>query len=53
MHDSKPVCEMFIRLLIFINGLKALDRNISNVKLISKILQSLSKKWEPNVNTIL
>lgn len=52
LHDSQTISEMFTHFINIVNGLKALSRSFSNVELVSKILQSLTKKFEPKVTAI-
>lgn len=52
MKYSKIISEMFTRLTDTTVGLKALGRNIPNIELVNKPVQSLLRNWEPKVTAI-
>ena len=43
---------MYTRFMDVINGLKALSKDFSNFELVTKILRSLPKSWDPKVTSI-
>ena len=43
---------MYIRFTDVVNGLKALDKDFSNIKLVNKIRRYLPKSWDPKVTAI-
>lgn len=53
MHDSETASDMFMLCTNIINGIKELVGISPNVELISKILRSLPKDWEPKVTAII
>ena len=52
MKPSESIGDMYTRFTDVINGLKALGKDFSNCELVSKILRSLPKSWDPKVTTI-
>ena len=45
MKEDKTIVDMITRFTDIVNGLKALDRNLTNNELVSKILRSLPELW--------
>ena len=45
MKENKTIVDMITRFTDIVNGLKALDRNLTNNELVSKILRSLPELW--------
>ena len=45
MKENEAIVEMITRITDIINGLKALDRKLTNDELVSKILRSLPESW--------
>ena len=52
MLEHKNIDEMTTRFMHIINQLKALGKRYTNVKMVRKILRSLSKAWRPKVTAI-
>ncbi|CAL9097919.1 unnamed protein product [Musa textilis] len=52
MAPSETIDDMFSCFSNVINSLKALGKCFSDFELISKILKSLPKRWDPKVTTI-
>ena len=52
MKPSESIGDMYTRFTDVINGLKALGKNFSNFELVTKILRSLPKSWDPKVTAI-
>ena len=52
MKDFEFIIEMFYRLMVIVNELKALGKTYTEVGKVMKILKSLPKKWEIKVRTI-
>ena len=45
MKENEAIVDMITRFTDIINGLKALDRKLTNDELVSKILRSLPESW--------
>ncbi|CAL9106917.1 unnamed protein product [Musa textilis] len=52
MKPSESIGDMYTRFIDIVNGLKALRIGFSNFQLVTKILRSLPKSWDPKVTTI-
>lgn len=63
MCENESIYEMFTPFINIVSGLKAHDRDISNVELVNKIIRSFPRNWDerlmpfwkqmipPNVNS--
>ncbi|CAL9098073.1 unnamed protein product [Musa textilis] len=52
MKPSESIGDIYTRFTDVINGFKALGKDFSNFELVTKILRSLPKCWDPKVTTI-
>ena len=52
MDEGEDIQTMFGRFKTIINELRSLSRHYDNYDHIDKILQSLSRKWRPQVTTL-
>ncbi|CAL9075391.1 unnamed protein product, partial [Musa textilis] len=52
MQPSETICDMYTRFMDVVNSLRVLGKSFSNFDLVSKILRSLPKRWDPKVTTI-
>ncbi|CAL9078844.1 unnamed protein product [Musa textilis] len=52
MKPSKSIGDMYTRFTIVVNGLKVLRKGFSNFELVTKILRSLPKSWDPKLTAI-
>ena len=52
MKPSESIGDMYTRFTNVIKGLKALGKGFSNFELVTKILRSLLKSWDPKVTAI-
>ena len=52
LKPSESIGDMYTRFTDVINGLKALGKSFSNFELVTKILRSLPKSWDPKVTAI-
>ena len=52
MKPSESIGDMYTRFTDVINGLKALGKDFTNFELVTKILRSLPKSWDPKVTAI-
>ena len=52
LKENEAIVDMITRFTDIINGLKALDRKLTNDELVSKILRSLSESW-PTLKTVI
>ena len=52
IKPSESIGDMYTRFIDVINGLKALGKGFSNFELVTKILRSLPKNWDPKVTAI-
>lgn len=52
MKPSESIGDMYTRFTDVINGLKAFGKDFSNFELVTKILRSLPKSWDPKVTAI-
>lgn len=53
MNENESIYQMLTRFIDIVNGIKALDKDVSNVKLVNKISYSIPRSSERNVTTIL
>ena len=49
MKPSESIGDMYTRFTDVINGLKALGKDFTNFELVTKILRSLPKSWDPKL----
>ena len=52
MKPSESIGDMYTHFTDVINGLKGLGKSFSNFELVTKILRSIPKSWDPKVRTI-
>ena len=52
MQPSKTIGDMYTRFMDVVNNLRVLGKSFSNFDLISKILRSLPKRWDPKITAI-
>ena len=52
MKPSETIGDMYTRFTDVVNGLKALGKSFLNLKLVNKVLRSLSRIWDSKVIAI-
>ena len=52
MKPSESIGDIYTRFTDVINGLRALGKDFTNFELVTKILRSLPKSWDPKVTAI-
>ena len=46
MKDGESVSDYFLRLLVIVNGLKRNNEKVDDIRVVKKVLRSLSSKFE-------
>ena len=52
MQPSETIGDMYTRFTDVVNNLRVLGKSFSNFDLVSKILRSLPKRWDPKITAI-
>ena len=52
MQPSETISDMYTRFTDVVNNLRVLGKSFLNFDLVSKIIRSLPKRWDPKVTAI-
>ena len=52
MEPNESITDMYTRFTNIINGMRNLEKIMSNADLVNKILRSLPTSWDPKVTII-